>query len=77
MQLMVNITLSDADAAAYNAATPDNAAAFALVKLIATQSEALQTAIANTDIISMLQPADQAAIEALIAVAQAMPKVGA
>ncbi len=76
MNITINIELDSTDEATYIAASPADQDAFVAAKYAALKSGSLQSALANSDILGMLQPADQTALEALIAAVQAMPKVG-
>ena len=79
MNVAVNINLSPADETAYAAisATADRST-FLVAKLAAQMAPAmLKTLQSGANIVAMLQPADQAAINSLIAAVKAMPTGGA
>jgi hypothetical protein len=77
MNVTVNINLSAGDEAAYGAiAAPADRTTFLVAKLAAQMAPAMLTTLqSGVSIVAMLQPADQAAINSLIAAVQAMPPV--
>lgn len=79
MNITVNINLSPADETVFESLTaPTDRQTFLVAKLAAQMAPALLATLQSpTNIIGMLQPADQAAIGSLIAAVQAMPKGGA
>jgi hypothetical protein len=79
MNATVNINLSDADEAAYaEIAAPADRTTFLVAKLAAQMSPAmLKTLQSGANIVAMLQPADQTAINSLIAAVKALPAGGA
>jgi hypothetical protein len=72
MVIQVNLTLTDADWAAYQAATPTDQQTFLIAKLAAQFAPKLQASLTAGNVMAMLSQSDQQAIGGLITAIKAV-----
>jgi hypothetical protein len=77
MNVQISVNFTDADQTAFGTLTaPSDQQTFIVAKLAAQCAPALEAAIASSNILALLSPADQEALGGLITAVQAMPSGG-